>query len=213
MNIVSTNIGKPQSIEWNGKEVFTGMYKYPVPGPVFLEKENVDDDSVMDRKHHGGNDKACYLYSADHYTYWKELYPGLEMPWGMFGENLTVEGLHENTIYIGDVFQAGEATVQVTQPRQPCYKLGIRFGDSSVINQFVESGYPGVYVRILNTGFVKSGDQFTCIEKKNSVTVQVVFKLLYASEFNKDELSMAIENPFLASSCRKDLLKRRKEFL
>lgn len=213
MKIISINIGDPQTIEWNGKAIQTGIYKYPVSEPVFLGKENVENDSVIDRKHHGGIDKACYLYSADHYSYWGNFYPGLEMPWGMFGENLTIEGLHENDIHIGDIFQAGEVAVQVTQPRQPCYKLGIRFGDSRVVKQFVESGFPGVYVKIINTGFVRPGDPFVRIEMKNSVTVQKVFRLLYTSEFDENELSMAIENPFLASSCRKDLLKRWKEFL
>ncbi len=213
MRIVSTNTGEPKTIEWNGKKVLTGTYKYSVPGPVFLGKENVDNDSVMDRKHHGGIDKACYLYSADHYTYWGKLYPTLEMPWGMFGENLTVEGLFENNIHIGDIFQAGEATVQVTQPRQPCYKLGIRFENSMVVKQFVESGFPGVYVRILKTGNIMAGDHLVCLEKQKTVSVQEIFKLLYTPEFSKEAIEEAINNPWLAESCRRDLLKRWRNSL
>ena len=213
MKIISTNTGAPKTIDWNGKKVLTGIYKYSVAGPVFLGKEDVENDSVMDRKHHGGFDKACYLYSADHYSYWKALYPAAEMPWGMFGENLTVEGLHEGSIHIGDVFRAGEAVVQVTQPRQPCYKLGIRFGDSAVVKKFAESGFPGVYVRIIETGHVVPGDPFICIEKKNSFSVQKIFEMLYSIECSTDEILAAIDNPYLAASCRNDLLKRMNKCL
>lgn len=210
MNIVSTNIGKPQTIEWKGKLLQTGIYKYPQQDPVFLGFEDVENDTVTDRKHHGGTDKACYLYSADHYAYWKDFYPGVEMPFGMFGENLTVKGLQEKDIHIGDVFQAGEAVIQATQPRQPCYKLGIRFGNQRVVKQFVESGFPGAYVRVLKPGYVKTGDSMVCIDKKNSVSVQSVFDLLYTSEPQEQALKQTLENPWLAESCRKDLLKRWK---
>lgn len=213
MNIVSANIGNPRTIEWKGELVQTGIYKYSAGEPVFLGPEDVKNDSVIDRKHHGGIDKACYLYSADHYTWWQELYPDLEMPFGMFGENLTVEGLHEKNIHIGDVFQAGEAIIQVTQPRQPCYKLGIRFGNPGVVKQFVNSGFPGVYVRILKTGFVASGDALICIDRKDSVSVQKVFELLYTSELQKEALEKTLAHPSLAKSCRSDLLKRWKDLL
>ena len=122
MKIISTNIGKPQTIEWRGNQIQTGIYKNSVNHPISLESEDVLNDHVMDRRYHGGTDKACYLYSADHYKMWSELYPDVEMPWGMFGENLTVKGLNEAEINIGDTFQIGNAVVQATQPRQPCFK-------------------------------------------------------------------------------------------
>jgi len=103
MRIVSTNIAEPKTIVWKGKEVTTGLFKYPVEAGILLGKEDVDNDHVIDRRYHGGADKACYLYSADHYSYWQNLYPELEMPWGMFGENLTVENLHEAEINIGNI--------------------------------------------------------------------------------------------------------------
>ncbi len=196
---------------WNGKRIQTGIFKYPVLQPIYLGIENVDQDTVIDRKHHGGVDKACYLYSADHYPFWHRSFPELEMTWGMFGENLTVEGFQEKDIYIGEIFQIGKTIVQVTQPRQPCFKLGIRFGDSGMVKQFVASGYSGMYVRVLKSGSVQSNDEMVRIEKKKSITVKKVFELLYSSDYNKDDLSMAIDNPFLAESCRKDLLKRWKE--
>jgi MOSC domain-containing protein YiiM len=124
-----------------------------------------------------------------------------------------VEGLNEKLIYIGDTFEIGEATVQATQPRQPCYKLGIRFGDPKMVKQFVKSGFSGIYVRILKKGFVKSGDRMVRIVKNNSVTVQKVFELLYADKFQKEAVEKAINEPLLADSCRKDLLKRWNEFL
>lgn len=213
MKVISTNTGTSRTIEWNGKQVQTGIYKFPVAEPVFLEKTDVVNDVVCDRKHHGGADKACYLYSADHYSYWKTLYPNLDMPNGMFGENLTVEGLQENEIHIGDVFQVGEAIIQVTQPRQPCYKLGVKFGDPGVVKKFIVSGFPGVYVRVIKTGCVNTGSLLTCIDNKNSVSVQKVFELLYTSTLQKDILENTLNNPYLAESCRRDLVKRWHDFL
>lgn len=213
MKVISTNIGKPTTIEWKGKKVLTGIYKYPVNEPVFLGNEDVKNDNVMDRRYHGGVDKACYLYSADHYSYWKKYYPELEFTWGMFGENLTVEGLHEAEINIGDTFQLGETVVQATQPRQPCYKLGIRFGNPRMVQQFIQSGFPGVYVRVLKKGAVKTGDEFMLTEKKNSLSIQKVFELIYTEEFQKEAVEVAVNDPSLAESCRRDLLIRWKELL
>jgi MOSC domain-containing protein YiiM len=208
MKIISTNIGEAKTVSWHGKEVTTGIFKYPVSEAIFLGAEDVDNDHVIDRKYHGGFDKACYLYSADQYKYWKNLYPNLELPWGMFGENLTVEGLHEADINIGDIFKIGSAIVQATQPRQPCYKLDIRFETRGLVKQFVDSGFPGVYVRVLEKGNVTSGDFMERIERKNSLSIQKIFQLLYASEFEKEAIQSAINDPFIAESCRKDLLKR-----
>ncbi|WP_372948175.1 MOSC domain-containing protein [Mariniphaga sp.] len=213
MIVISTNIGEPKTIVWNGKKEQTGIYKYPVEHPIFLGKEDVENDHVMDRKYHGGVDKACYLYSAEHYSYWKKFYPELEIPWGMFGENLTVEGLYENEINVGDTFEIGEAVVQATQPRQPCYKLGIRFQNPKVVKQFVDSGFPGVYVRVLKNGKVKTGDKMILKEKSDSVSIQKVFELLYTDNFQEEPLKQALNNKFLAESCRRDLLKKWKEHL
>ncbi len=208
MKIISTNIGEARTILWHGKEVKTGIFKFSVDKPIYLGTEDVDNDHVIDRKYHGGIDKACYLYSADHYKYWKKLHPKVEMPWGMFGENLTVEGLHEAEINIGDIFKIGSATVQATQPRQPCYKLDIRFEASGLLKQFIDSGFPGVYVRVLEKGSVTAGDTMDIIERQNTLSVQKVFELIYAKKFEKDALKTAVNNPFIAESCKKDLLKK-----
>lgn len=215
MKIISVNIGESKNIMWRGKEVKTGIYKYPVNKPISLETEDVRNDHVIDRKHHGGEDKACYAYSFDHYNFWKNHYPNVDFHYGIFGENLTVEGLNEADIFIGDEFQIGEAWVQVTQPRQPCFKLGVRFDSPKMVRQFIVSGFPGAYFRVLKKGKVKTGDEFQLLEKQadEKISVQKVFELLYTDEFQKDEIMKAINNPFLAQSCRKDLLKRWGKYL
>ena len=213
MKVISTNIGKARDIEWNGKIVRTGIFKFSVDEPLFLGNEDVVNDDVVDRRYHGGAEKACYLYSADHYNYWQQLYPGIEMPFGIFGENLTVEGLHEAQINIGDVFEVGEAVVQATQPRQPCFKLEFRFPDPGVVKHFVDSGFPGVYVRILINGNVKKGDPVRLVKRQDSISVQKVFQLLYATEFDREAVEIAVSDPFIAQSCRNDLLKRWGAYL
>lgn len=212
MKIVSTNIGEPRTLPFNGKEVTTGIFKFPVKEGIFLGTEDVVNDHVIDRRYHGGIDKACYLYSADHYTYWQNLYPELEMPWGMFGENLTVEGLHEAQVNIGDVFSIGDVVVQATQPRQPCYKLNFRFPDREIVRKFVDSGFSGVYVRVLEGGLITASTEMKCIEKKDSISIQQVYTWIYASEFDP-EVKQAINDPNIAASCRKDLLKRWGDLL
>ena len=208
MRIISTNTGVAKAVEWNGKIVSTGIFKFPVQTPIYLGAEDVVNDSVIDRKYHGGVDKACYLYSADHYTYWKQLYPTLEMPWGMFGENLTVEGLDESEINIGDTFEIGETIVQATQPRQPCFKLEFRFHNNEIVKQFVDSGFAGVYVRVLQKGHIKTGDELKLVEKKQTISIRRVYELIYTDEFDKVAVETAVNEPLIAQSCRKDLLKR-----
>ncbi len=208
MQIISTNIGEPKVISWKGKEVKTGIFKYPVNHPLFLGTEDVDNDHVVDRRYHGGIDKACYLYSADHYKYWQKLYPGLEMPYGIFGENLTVEGLHEADVNIGDIYKIGEAVIQATQPRQPCFKLEFRFNDKRIVQQFIDSGFSGVYVRVLTKGNVKAGDSMELIERKESLSIHKVYELIYTDTLQKEAVLKAVNDPFIAASCRKDLQKR-----
>lgn len=208
MKIISTNIGKPAAIEWRGQEVQTGIFKYEVDSPLSLGFEDVVGDHVLDRRYHGGTDKASYLYSADHYSYWKERYPDLDWQWGMFGENLTVSGLNESEIRIGDRFQVGGTLVQVTQPRQPCFKLGCRFGNQTVVDDFWNAPFPGIYIRVLRAGEVKKGDVFTLIERNpDSLSVSQVFSLFRVDRENADLIKTAINEPFLAESCRKDLQK------
>lgn len=209
MKVVSTNIGKAVEIEWQGKKELSGLYKYPVDEPIFLGKEDVAKDDVMDRKYHGGLEKACYLYSNDHYEWWKARYPEADWQLGFFGENLTVEGIDEAQIRIGDVYRLGEAVVQVTQPRQPCYKLGIRAANPKIVGDFWDSPYPGVYVRVLQEGTVKTGDEMELIETAaENMTLSEVFALFTRERTNIDKLRQATAIPEMAASCRKDLNKR-----
>ncbi len=212
MRVVSTNIGKARVMQHNGKEVKTGIFKFSVEEGIYLEAEDVVNDNVMDRRYHGGIDKACYLYSVDHYKYWQNLYPELDLPWGMFGENLSVEGLHEANVKIGNIYKIGDAVVQATQPRQPCFKLQYRFHDKEIVRKFVDSGFSGVYVRVLENGHVKAGNSMSLIEEKNAVSIQQVYQWIYAADFDP-EVKKAINDPFIASSCKKDLLKRWGDLL
>ncbi len=208
MRIISTNIAEICEIDWRGKKVKTGIYKLPVNEPILLGKEDVKNDHVVDRKHHGGVDKACYLYSKDHYRFWKERYPDLDWQWGMLGENLTVEGLDESKIYIGDIFGLGDAVVQVSQPRYPCYKLGVRFENQKMVRDFLEAPYPGVYVRIIKEGFVKTGDKMVLQEQaKNSMSVAEIYSPFTSQIDNKELIEKAIEIPGLAAAWRRDLKK------
>lgn len=198
MKITSTNIAKPTTIIWNGQEVITGIYKKPINQAIYLGNQQILNDEVSDRKHHGGEFKACYLFSADQYEYWKNLYPNLDWEWGMFGENLTVSGFNEEDISIGDIYEIGSALVQVTQPREPCFKFGVKFGNQEVLKQFIEHGFPGTYVRILKEGFVKTGDTLKLVEKaKNSITTAQFFHLLFSKEKDKNLIKLILNNDAL----------------
>lgn len=208
MKIVSTNIAKPHTFIWNGKEETTGIYKKPVDIPIHLGKEDVKGDEVSNRKVHGGEFKACYLFSADHYPYWKNLYPNLEWTYGMLGENLTIEGLDEKELHIGNIYSVGNALVQITQPREPCYKFAVKFDSTDVLKQFIDHGFPGTYVRVLNEGTVKTGDTFELVEKaKNSISTHQFFELLYSEDKNKDLIKSILDNKALPQR-KRDKLKR-----
>lgn len=207
MQVISTNIGKPATIKWRGKHVQTGIYKTPVNQPIYLGKHDVKSDTVSDRNVHGGEYKACYLFSADQYSYWQKLYPNLDWDYGMLGENLTVSGLDETQIYIGDIYKVGEALVQITQPREPCYKFGVKFGTQEVLKQFVEHGYSGTYVKVLEEGYVAKEDKFTLVKHaKNSLTVHQFFNLLFAKTKDRKLLKLAINNEALPQR-KRDKLK------
>ena len=165
MKVVSVNLGEKRTINYKGKIVETGIFKFPVDTSIFLGSKDVEGDAVIDRKYHGGIDKAVYGYSENHYEYFKELYPELYWQYGMFGENLTITNLEETALNVGDRFQLGEAIIEVTKPREPCFKLGIRFGTQSILKQFWNSTKSGVYFKVLKTGNVCAGDEFVLIEK------------------------------------------------
>ncbi len=206
MKIISTNIGKQKTIVWNSKNITTGIFKTSVEYPIYLGKENVKGDEVSNRDVHGGEYKACYLFSENEYAYWKNLYPNLNWEWGMFGENLTVSNLDETKLIIGDIYKIGEALVQITQSREPCFKFGVKFGTQNILKQFIDHGFSGTYVRVLKEGFVKTGDTLSLVEKaSNSLSISQFFNLLYSKEKDQNLLYLAIKNSALPLEKRKKL--------
>jgi MOSC domain-containing protein YiiM len=158
MRILSVNVGLPREVTWQGKLVTTGIFKEPVNAPVMLRTLNLDGDQQADLTVHGGVDKALYVYPSEHYGYWRAQLPGVDLSWGVFGENFTTEGLLEETVYIGDRFRIGDAQVVVTEPRMPCYKLGIKFGRADIIKRFLASRRTGFYFAVAREGMASAGD-------------------------------------------------------
>jgi MOSC domain-containing protein YiiM len=178
VKVVSVNVGLPRKVLFNGQIVTTAIFKDPVKGPIMLRKLNLDGDKQADLTVHGGVDKAVYSYPAEHYDYWRKQFPNMDLVLGMFGENFTTEGLMEDSVNVGDQFQMGSAKLVATQPRMPCYKLGVRFGRMEVIRQFLASGRPGIYFKVLEEGEVEAGNKIRIIRKdKNNVTVKDIVRL------------------------------------
>lgn len=177
---------------WMGQEEQTGIFKKPTGKPIYLTKNDVIDDEISNRLNHGGYYKACYMFSAEQYPYWQKLYPDLEWTWGMFGENLTVEGFDESKVYLGDIYKIGEATVQVSQYREPCYKLGHKFGTQKILKQFIQHGFGGTYLSLLEEGQVNIGDVFELIERPTeTLSVEELFRVVFAKEKDKRLLKIA----------------------
>ena len=211
MKIISLNIGKRQKVNWRGQEIETGIYKNPVEEPLFLGKEDVVGDHVVDRRYHGGLAKACYLYSADWYPYWQKKYPDLDWNWGMFGENITLEGLDESQFHIGDVYRLGNAVVQVMAGRQPCFKLGIRFNDQGILKQFIDSPYPGVYLAVLEEGKVDKTDEMIFVERpEGSVPLLDTYREIFKSTPNADFVRKILDSPFVPEREKNTFRKKLK---
>jgi len=193
MKLVSVNTGMPREVKWHGRMVTTGIFKEPVKGRVALRRLNLDGDRQADLSVHGGEHKAVYCYSLAHYDYWKRELPGRELPMGMFGENFTLDdggdGLHKESVYLGDRFSVGTAEVAVTQPRLPCYKLGVRFESDDMVKRFLASGRPGFYVAVLREGEVGAGDEMKVIaQEANAVAVSEITRLYVTKRFGKAEI-------------------------
>jgi MOSC domain-containing protein YiiM len=213
MKIVSLNVGRPRLVMRNDEPVSTGIFKEPVTGRVMLRTLNLDGDRQADLTVHGGPEKAVYLYPSEHYAFWKQELPDMDLPWGMFGENFTAEGILETETHIGDRFRIGAAELMVTQPRMPCYKLGIRFGRTDIIRRFLASERTGFYFSVLQEGEVGAGDEIQLIEKNTSGVRVVDVTRLYGSEKdNVDLMQRAIATEALPESWR-DYFRKRIEKL
>lgn len=203
MKIVSVNIGLPREVTWKGRTVLTGIFKEPVEGRVRLRSLNLDGDRQADLTLHGGADKAVYAYPIGHYDYWRRELPDINLPWGMFGENLTTEGLSEDVVNIGDRFRVGTAEVIVTQPRLPCYKLGIKFGRADIVKRFLASRLTGIYFSVVQEGEVGTGDTIELLSQdENHVTVADITRLYVRETADSDLLHRAIQVQALPTGWR-----------
>ncbi len=189
MKLVSVNVGRPRLVMSRGEAVSTGIFKKPVEGRVMLRTLNLDGDRQADLNVHGGPTKAVYAYPSEHYDYWRAELPEMDLPWGMFGENFTTTGLLEDSVHIGDRFRIGSAQVMVTEPRMPCYKLGIKFGRSDIIKRFLASGRTGFYFAVVQEGEVGAGDAIVLTGRDaHRVTVADVTGLYAHSSASDPEL-------------------------
>ncbi len=209
MKIVSVNVGRPREIDWKGKTIRTSIFKEPVQGRVRLETLNFVGDEQADLAVHGGPQKAVYGYASEHYDFWQQQLPGVHLPWGVFGENLTTEGLLEEEINIGNRYQLGSAVVMVTQPRIPCYKLGVRFGRDDIVKRFLKSGRPGFYFSVIQEGEVGAGDALELDYREAAdVTVADILRLYVTDKQNLSLTQRAVQVAALADGWR-DYFQRR----
>lgn len=209
MRIISVNVGLPREVMWKGRTVLTGIFKAPVAERIQLRFLNLDGDRQADLTVHGGANKAVYAYPSEHYAYWQQELPEMELPWGVFGENLTVAGLLEDAVNIGDRFRIGSAEVMVAQPRMPCYKLGIRFGRTDIIQRFQASHLSGIYFSVVREGEVGTGDSIELMSRdENRVTVADIVRLLDRHTVNLELLQRAIHVRALPAHLRAYLLQQ-----
>jgi MOSC domain-containing protein YiiM len=191
MKLLSVHCGLPRDVVWHGSKVTTSIFKEPVPGRIALRTLNLDGDRQSDLSVHGGKDKAVYCYPVEHYEYWKVELPGHALPMGAFGENFTTEGLNEDSVHIGDRISIGSAEVVVSQPRMPCYKLGIRFESDDMVRRFLASRRTGFYLAVKREGEVGSGDEVTVLDHDpNSISVSEINRLYIAKEYDKEDLRL-----------------------
>ena len=201
MRLVSVNVGLPKTVQWRDETVSTGIFKSPVDGPVALRKHNLDGDRQADLSVHGGPTKAVYVYFTQHYTYWRQELPDVELGWGHFGENFTVDGMDEESIYIGDEFSVGTTRVVVTEPRMPCFKLSVRFGRADMPKRFFRSQRTGFYFRVVEEGQVQAGDVFELLSKHpDGLSVADVTSLYATQKGNVALLKKAISTTALSDS-------------
>jgi MOSC domain-containing protein YiiM len=188
VKIISVNVSLPRTVYWKNRDVTTGIFKEPVQGRVMARTLDLDGDQQADLTVHGGPDKAIYGYPTDHYSFWRSELPGMDLPWGMFGENLSIEGLREDETRIGDRFRVGTALLVATQPRIPCYKLAVKFGRDDILKRFLRSGKSGVYFSVLKEGFIQAGDTIEKTHQDDSGISVTDINRLYAS--HRDDVPM-----------------------
>jgi MOSC domain-containing protein YiiM len=209
MKLLSVNVGLPRDVAWGKTTVQTSIFKSPVSGPARVRRLNIDGDQQSDLSVHGGVDKAVYAYPSEHYSFWHEELPGVDLPWGAFGENFTTEGLLEGSVHIGDRLRVGSSEFRVTQPRTPCFKLGIRFGRPDMVKRFLRSGRNGFYLAVVQEGEATAGDSIEWVARdEHGITVAEVVNLYTADAANQDLLRRASELPALPEGWREYFRQR-----
>jgi MOSC domain-containing protein YiiM len=209
MKLLSINVGLPREVQWKGRTILTGIFKEPVEGTVKVRSLNLDGDRQADLTVHGGRDKAVYAYAVEHYNFWRKELPDMSLPFGMFGENLTTEGLFEKEVNIGDRLRIGTVLFEVTQPRMPCYKLGIKFGRDDILKKFLQSERSGIYFAVLEEGEIKAGDEIEFISRdEHQITVTDIERLYTSQKDNLDLLQRAIQVDALPESWRDYFLEQ-----
>ncbi|MTI30872.1 MOSC domain-containing protein [Xanthovirga aplysinae] len=202
MKIISIQTGKPKTISVNGRDVVTSIFKYPIDKPVKVNFLGIESDTQSDLKVHGGKFKAVYAYPSEHYPYWKELLAQYDFEWGAFGENLVTTGLLEQEIFLGDTLKMGNVLLRVTQPRFPCYKLGVKFNDGQMIAHFHRSGRSGFYFEVLEEGSFQKGDSIQVVEKRNGTSISKFVKAKTESNPNPDTIKSILDDPNLIDEWR-----------
>ena len=209
MNIISVNVGLPREVVWKGIPVQTAIFKEPIAGTVSLRELNLAGDLQADLTVHGGSGKAVYVYPVEHYEYWRKELSDDSFLWGAFGENLTTEGLSEDTLCIGDLLRAGSAILQITQPRMPCYKLQLRFNRDDMIKRFLVSGRSGFYLSVIEPGDVAPGSRVEILQRDiNNVTVSDILRLYLGQTRNPELLRRATKVRSLPENWRDQLRLR-----
>lgn len=209
MRLVSLNVGLPRILSWKGATFKTGIFKAPVEGRIALRKTNLDDDRQADLSVHGGVNKAVYVYPSEHYGYWRRELPGEELPWGAFGENFTTEGLLEEQVSLGDEYRVGSATVRVTTPRLPCFKLAAKFRRDDMIERFLRSGFSGFYFSVMEEGEVGAGDEITLLGRDDPrATIAEVNELYISRSPDLVTLQRALQTKALPESWRERFLAK-----
>jgi MOSC domain-containing protein YiiM len=209
MKIVSVNVGLPREVVWKGITVQTAIFKEPVAGAVAIRELNLAGDQQADLTVHGGSEKAVYAYPAEHYEYWRKQLPDDSLSGGAFGENLTTEGLWEDTLCIGDVLRVGSALLQITQPRMPCYKLELRFNRDDMIKRFLLSDRSGFYFSVIERGDVAAGSKVEMLDRDpNGVTVSDIVRLYLGQTRDPELLQRATNVGSLPENWKTQLLLR-----
>jgi MOSC domain-containing protein YiiM len=209
MKLISLNVARPRLTVFNGQTINTGIFKQPVSGPVSLRTLNLDGDQQEDLTVHGGPNKAVYAYPSEHYSFWRDELPGANLPWGMFGENFTIDGLFERDVHVGDRLQIGSAIIVVRQPRIPCYKLAAKFKRKDILARFLRSGRSGFYFSVEREGVVQTGDSFEILSRElQAITIAEMNHVFVNDHYNRELLDKAIASPALPEDWREHFEKR-----